>query len=89
MFSCILLLFSGGLKKFLERYPEDFVMSNDHPFNPHVYLRNPIAVEEHTGSGLNNNSKSEGKGSSNSSSTSGKIKKVGFYLNLRKVNSTL
>ncbi len=35
----------GGLKKFLERYPEIFVFSNDHPFNPHVLLRNTLSQE--------------------------------------------
>ena len=29
----------GGLKKFLERYPEDMIICADHPFNPHVFLR--------------------------------------------------
>jgi len=29
----------GGLKKFLEIYPTVFLISNDHPFNPKVYLR--------------------------------------------------
>ena len=29
----------GGLKKFLEKFPADFLISGDHPFNPHVYLR--------------------------------------------------
>lgn len=28
----------GGLKKFLEKLPDDFVITNDHPFNPHVFL---------------------------------------------------
>jgi hypothetical protein len=32
----------GGLKKFLELYPDDFLMSTDHPFNPHVYLRKSL-----------------------------------------------
>lgn len=36
----------GGLKKFLERYPEDFVVSTDHPFNPHVFLRKLISQED-------------------------------------------
>lgn len=36
----------GGLKKFLERYPDDFVMANDHPFNPNVYLRRALSSEE-------------------------------------------
>lgn len=35
----------GGLKKFLERYPDIFVFSNDHPFNPHVLLRATISQE--------------------------------------------
>jgi hypothetical protein len=29
----------GGLKRFLEKFPDDFVISTDHPFNPHVYLK--------------------------------------------------
>jgi hypothetical protein len=29
----------NGLKKFLEKYSDKFIMSCDHPFNPHVYLR--------------------------------------------------
>ncbi len=35
----------GGLKKFLEKFPEIFVYSNDHPFNPHVLLRNSLIPE--------------------------------------------
>ncbi len=35
----------GGLKKFLERFPEIFVYSNDHPFNPHVLLRSMLLPE--------------------------------------------
>lgn len=35
----------GGLKKFLERYPSVFVFSNDHPFNPHVLLRQTLSQE--------------------------------------------
>jgi len=27
----------GGLKRFLEGYPNMFILGNDHPFNPHVY----------------------------------------------------
>jgi hypothetical protein len=29
----------GGLKKFLESNPDDFLISSDHPFNPHVNLK--------------------------------------------------
>eukprot|EP01038_Epipyxis_sp_PR26KG_P013999 gene13999-18775_t len=29
----------GGLKKFVEKYAEFFVIYNDHPFNPHILLR--------------------------------------------------
>ncbi|CAM9205493.1 unnamed protein product [Phaeothamnion confervicola] len=36
----------GGLKKFIERYPHDFVISNDHPFNPSVYLRSAMTEVE-------------------------------------------
>ena len=35
----------GGLKKFLERYQNKFVISNDHPFNPNVLLRSSISAE--------------------------------------------
>lgn len=35
----------GGLKKFLEKFPETFVFSNDHPFNPHVLLRKTLSEE--------------------------------------------
>jgi hypothetical protein len=36
----------GGLKKFLESFPDDFLMSTDHPFNPHVCLRQSLNQEE-------------------------------------------
>jgi len=36
----------GGLKKFLERYPERFVIVNDHPFNPHVLLRQSLTPQQ-------------------------------------------
>ena len=36
----------GGLKKFLEKFPEIFLISQDHPFNPHVYMRNNFTAEE-------------------------------------------
>jgi hypothetical protein len=29
----------GGLKKFLQSHPRDFVLGTDHPYNPHVFLR--------------------------------------------------
>ena len=35
----------NGLKKFLELYPNDFVISNDHPFNPSVVLRCVLSQE--------------------------------------------
>lgn len=35
----------GGLKKFLEKFPEVFIFSNDHPFNPHVLLRKCLGPE--------------------------------------------
>ncbi|CAM9178733.1 unnamed protein product, partial [Ectocarpus fasciculatus] len=37
--SSILREYFGGLKKFLEKYSDDFLISNDHPFNPNVYIR--------------------------------------------------
>jgi len=36
----------GGLKKFLETYPDDFVLANDHPFNPNVYLQDSLTPDE-------------------------------------------
>lgn len=36
----------NGLKKFLEKYSDKFIMSNDHPFNPHVYLRRCFTLDE-------------------------------------------
>lgn len=36
----------GGLKKFLERYTEIFVFSKDHPFNPHVVLRQFLTKDQ-------------------------------------------
>jgi hypothetical protein len=35
----------GGLKKFLERYPQIFVFGNDHQYNPHVYLKERLSNE--------------------------------------------
>lgn len=35
----------GGLKKFLENFPNKFVISNDHPFNPNVFLRDSLSTE--------------------------------------------
>ncbi|CAN0577672.1 unnamed protein product, partial [Ectocarpus sp. 12 AP-2014] len=35
----------GGLKKFLEKYPGEFVIAADHPFNPHVYLKSALTAE--------------------------------------------
>eukprot|EP01034_Spumella_vulgaris_P029070 gene29070-36057_t len=36
----------GGLKKFLERFPDVFVFSTEHPFNPHVVLRHSMSKEQ-------------------------------------------
>jgi hypothetical protein len=36
----------GGLKKFLERFDEDFIITTDHPFNPHVFLRKTLTEDE-------------------------------------------
>lgn len=35
----------GGLKKFLEHFPTNFVIFNDHPFNPNVLLRQALSQE--------------------------------------------
>ena len=62
--SNILREYFGGLKKFLEKYPEDFFIrfnfsnliitcvkqnyfgSNDHPFNPNVYIRKSLTADD-------------------------------------------
>lgn len=36
----------NGLKKFLEKYADFFLMSSDHPFNPHVYLRKCYTLDQ-------------------------------------------
>lgn len=36
----------NGLKKFLEKFSDKFIMSCDHPFNPHVYLRRSYSPDE-------------------------------------------
>eukprot|EP01035_Chromulina_nebulosa_P021112 gene21112-27356_t len=36
----------GGLKKFLERFSEHFLIGTDHPFNPHVFLRQTLTQED-------------------------------------------
>lgn len=56
----------GGLKKFMEMYKDDFVLSKDHPYNPHVFLKDAPQYHPYqtagsgigslTGSGLNNGS---------------------------------
>jgi hypothetical protein len=35
----------GGLKEFLKRYPDIFVFSFEHPYNPHVFLRISLTPE--------------------------------------------
>jgi hypothetical protein len=36
----------NGLKKFLEKFSDKFIMSCDHPFNPHVYLRRSYSPDD-------------------------------------------
>jgi hypothetical protein len=36
----------GGLKKFLEMYESEFVMSQEHPFNPHVLIKKVLTPED-------------------------------------------
>jgi hypothetical protein len=36
----------GGLKKFLELHESEFVMSQEHPFNPHVLIRKALTPED-------------------------------------------
>eukprot|EP01034_Spumella_vulgaris_P023112 gene23112-29305_t len=44
----------GGLKKLLERYEDEFLVANNHQFNPHVILRSTLTPEQealiHSGS---------------------------------------
>lgn len=35
----------GGLKKFLEENADNVIIGTDHPFNPHVILRNSLSAE--------------------------------------------
>jgi hypothetical protein len=35
-----------GMKRFLERFPDVFVVGNEHPFNPFVYLKNDLSPDE-------------------------------------------
>jgi hypothetical protein len=44
--SSILREYFGGLKKFLEKYSDDFLISNDHPFNPNVYIRGILTPDD-------------------------------------------
>jgi hypothetical protein len=44
--SSILREYFGGLKKFLEKYSDAFLISNDHPFNPNVYIRSTLTVDD-------------------------------------------
>jgi len=37
----------GGLKKFLENFEDEFVICTDHPFNPHVFLKNTLTHDEY------------------------------------------
>jgi hypothetical protein len=36
----------GGLKKFLEKFPDVFLLGAEHPFNPFVFLRKHITQED-------------------------------------------
>ena len=45
-FSQVLKERHNGLKKFLEKYADKFIMSCDHPFNPHVYLRRSYSPDD-------------------------------------------
>ena len=36
----------GGLKKFLEHFSDTFIISNDHPFNPHVMLKDSLTLDQ-------------------------------------------
>ena len=35
----------GGLKQFLKRFPDVFVFSFEHPYNPHIVLRVALSAE--------------------------------------------
>ena len=36
----------GGLKKYIESCPEEFVICSDHPFNPHVSLTRLLSADD-------------------------------------------
>ena len=36
----------GGLKKFLERFPNEYLICNDHPFNPRVFVKKGLTTDE-------------------------------------------
>lgn len=36
----------GGLKRLLENYPDKFSFTKDHPFNPHVILKDTLTPEQ-------------------------------------------
>jgi hypothetical protein len=35
----------GGLKEFLKRFPDVFIFSYEHPYNPHIFLRITLTPE--------------------------------------------
>ena len=36
----------GGLKKFLEKFPSEFMICTDHPFNPHVFIKKSLSESD-------------------------------------------
>ena len=36
----------GGLKKFLEKFPCEFMICTDHPFNPHVFIKKSLSESD-------------------------------------------
>ena len=64
----------GGLKKFLERHPDDFILASDHPFNPNVYLKDMLTTEEYAAVNRGESISRSSMGSHSTMNTSGTAK---------------
>ena len=63
----------GGLKRLLERYPEQFIVGKDHPYNPHVSVKGGGAAG---GAGVGGVSGAAGGGGKGGGGVGGGKKKV-------------
>ena len=72
----------GGLKKFMEMFKDDFVLSKDHPYNPHVFLKDapppPHALVGGAIGGNQSKHKGGGGGGGNSGSKTDMRKRRSF-----------